>query len=244
MSYILDSLKKAEQKRRASEGVEVSAAHLAAPENRRSLWPRLLVPALLLNAALLVLWGVWQRPAPPAPSHSETAAAETRPAGETAAAGAAGRKSRPPSPATGESVPVGKPSPGPAAAAKGQGTAGKGMPAGVSRPDSGAIPMAVMPPVDTKRVARKETAGKGRPVTAQRKILSLDALPPSVRRTLPPLELSLHFYAADPGRRMVRLDGKLLRQGDRPAPGLTIREITRFGVVLETEGYLFEIPRP
>ncbi|TYP00340.1 type II secretion system (T2SS) protein B [Geothermobacter ehrlichii] len=220
MSYILDSLRKAERKRRAAqEGVDLPMPELDTAERKRSWWPEVLAAALLLNTVLFLVWAPWKHPAPP---RSEATAGKTLSAREAEAiARTASRKTV--SPVAQRSEPRETSSP-------------------VTAPSSAQPPVAA--PSAAKLSAGKEAGEARRPPATQQKILSLEALPPSISRSLPPLQLSMHFYAADPARRIVRLDGKLLRQGDRPAPGLTIREITRFGVVLEKDGYLFEIPRP
>lgn len=65
-----------------------------------------------------------------------------------------------------------------------------------------------------------------------------------VKDRLPELEISLHFYSADPARRMVRLNDRLLREGDTVADGLTIDEITQSSTVFDYHGLRFQFARP
>ena len=63
-----------------------------------------------------------------------------------------------------------------------------------------------------------------------------------VRRVLPPLVLTMHVYAQDPARRFVLLDDVRMVQGDAHK-GVTLREIRADGVVLESGGHAFFVPR-
>jgi general secretion pathway protein B len=54
--------------------------------------------------------------------------------------------------------------------------------------------------------------------------------------------LQLHFYSRRPKKRLVRLNGENLREGDRSGTGLTIEEIVADGVVLDFRGTRFLYP--
>lgn len=75
-------------------------------------------------------------------------------------------------------------------------------------------------------------------------MVPLDQLEPSVRAGLPPLQLSLHYYAPGTGNSMVRLDGVILREGDELQPGLLVDEIVADGVILSYKGRLILLHRP
>lgn len=67
MSFILDALKKLEQKRQQSSVPDLLTVHEPTPQEpkSRSMWPYLLMVALLLNAGILLLWlHPWQSEKP------------------------------------------------------------------------------------------------------------------------------------------------------------------------------------
>lgn len=68
-------------------------------------------------------------------------------------------------------------------------------------------------------------------------------LSPALRGQLPPLTLSMHFYIEDPQRRLVRINDQLLHEGDWAAEDVLIAEIVESGVVLDFSGRLFELRR-
>ena len=55
----------------------------------------------------------------------------------------------------------------------------------------------------------------------------------------PPLNLDLHVYYPEPGRRVVFINGRKYREGERLASGPLVREIVADGVVLTEDGRLF-----
>lgn len=68
-------------------------------------------------------------------------------------------------------------------------------------------------------------------------------LPPQLRAELPEIEISLHFFTSAPSARMVRINGRNLREGQLVNPHLTLQEITAEGVVLEFKGHVFTASR-
>lgn len=85
MSYILEALRKAEQERGLGRAPDLTTIHAVPAEKRRRVWLWLLVPALLVNAALLAVvaelpWrseqAARQPPASPAPAAPGASAPE------------------------------------------------------------------------------------------------------------------------------------------------------------------------
>ncbi|MBS0555975.1 MAG: general secretion pathway protein GspB [Proteobacteria bacterium] len=68
-------------------------------------------------------------------------------------------------------------------------------------------------------------------------------LPFATRKALPPINLSMHVYTADPKQRFVMLDGARLAEGDTTTDNVTVREIRPDGVVFEFQGQRFFFPR-
>lgn len=68
-------------------------------------------------------------------------------------------------------------------------------------------------------------------------------LPVEIQRSLPPLSFSVHIYSSDPTSRMVKVNGRVLREGDTISAGLLLDQITPDGVVLAFRGYRFRMSR-
>lgn len=62
-----------------------------------------------------------------------------------------------------------------------------------------------------------------------------------LRARMPDLNMSMHFYAKDPDRRLVRINGRLLREGARLSDDLELVEITPSGVTLDFLGKVFAL---
>ncbi len=70
-----------------------------------------------------------------------------------------------------------------------------------------------------------------------RKVYSLNDLPPSVRQTLPDIAISGHSYSADPSSRIVFINGKTMREGQVVTGDLRLEQITSDGIILSYHGY-------
>lgn len=90
-------------------------------------------------------------------------------------------------------------------------------------------------------VASPATVPAPMPPAAPGAILSLADLDPATRKALPPLQVSMHLWDADPSRRFVILDGDRRAEGDRVGPAV-ISAITRDGVMLEWNGRRIRVP--
>lgn len=95
----------------------------------------------------------------------------------------------------------------------------------------------------------REEIGQARPAPAEagarnigmaredRKVYSMDDLPPSVRQDLPPIAISGHSYSGDPALRLVMINGSTMREGQAITGGLRLEQITSDGVILSYQGY-------
>jgi general secretion pathway protein B len=70
----------------------------------------------------------------------------------------------------------------------------------------------------------------------------LASLPPDQRRELPPLVLGGSVWSDNPTARFVMLDGQVLHEGDRLAPGLVLEKIERRGLTLRWRDQRIEVP--
>lgn len=97
--------------------------------------------------------------------------------------------------------------------------------------------------------ATTEIVAVAKPVTApekiqpavEEKIIYWRQLPAGIQRELPQLLFSVHIYARQPASRMVKVNGRMLREGDQISPQVRLDEITRSGVILIYKGYRFRM---
>lgn len=105
-------------------------------------------------------------------------------------------------------------------------------------------------PAPTLTVPRQPEAAAAAPIATAPAAEPLEALPllahmlPSEREGLPPLRLSMHVYAAEPGARVVLIDGRRYHQGDAIERDLVVDEIRPDGVALAYRGRRFLLGRP
>lgn len=229
MSYILEALKKAEQKREREEGARPVAfsGEGAVHGKKRLLWPYFLVLALLLNAGILLLWMTpWQPEPPPREAASQPPA--------TASASTATQPAVVP--------------PQPVEAIKGKDLsppAAPKSPAG-ERPPAAVVPRAQEPqprPPAPEAPLPPAPPSAPLPKTAPppNRIVSLNELPPAVRGGLPPFTVSGHAYGPDPQTRVARINERILQEGQELTPGLKVEEIIPDGIIFSFQGYKFRV---
>jgi general secretion pathway protein B len=215
MSYILEALKKLEEKRRRAETPnDLLTHHESAPLHveRRAPWHYVVLAALILNAGLL-LW--WLRPWQPSGAHRvedhmESKASAAPPLPEAMARPE--RESGTPGKMTSESAPT---------------TEGR---------DNNVIPDSPgRPAVATEQADLNVAQNK----IGDRKVCNFNDLPPSVRQDLPAVTIAGHFYSSDPSSRIVVINGKIMREGQVIVGNMRLEQITPDGVVMSFQGYRF-----
>ncbi|HEX8948796.1 MAG TPA: general secretion pathway protein GspB [Dissulfurispiraceae bacterium] len=213
MSYILDALKKSEQRRRHGTVPDLLTAQdiAAARPGKRSVWLSLLVAVLAVNAGLLLWWlHPWRHAKPvmtaKAPVRQETVApapVAVPPPAVQAAPQQPVKKTEPVSERRKPRNPEAQ-----------KQTASQGFP-----PETGALPA--------------KQAGPSR------KTPDVGELPPAMQQELASLTISGHFYSARPDQRLVSVNGKIMREGQTTGTGLKLERITPDGVVFSYQGYRF-----
>ncbi|MDX8390241.1 MAG: general secretion pathway protein GspB [Mariprofundaceae bacterium] len=68
---------------------------------------------------------------------------------------------------------------------------------------------------------------------------SIQALPESLRQTLPTIHISAHIFAEKPDARLVMVNTQAMHEGDRISKELSIKEITQKGVVFQYQQHFF-----
>ncbi len=216
MSFILDALKKSDNSREQAKIPNLQTMHDPPPLKKAS--GRAIWP-YLLAAALVVNAGVlawWLG------SWGESeVAAERQPAVVTAE----------------RSAPV------PVARSLAQETAVPAVPP--RKPRQVVIPAAPQP-----SLAKALPQAPPQPVSPRAseppapRLYEWDELPQQVRSSVPELALSVHFYTDAPAQRMVRINGRILRQGQTVEGDLVLEEIVAEGVILTSRGYRFRVAKP
>lgn len=229
MSYILEGLKKLEQKRQQEE----KPPHLLtfqgnSPEKpeRKSIWPYLIFAVLLLNAGVFIWWIAPWRSTERNASPSQPVVRKSTPAAVKTIPFEPKRENKP----VLAKVPQ---QPGavnkPTTAIAGKGIKETPLPAVKESPASRQAPVAAStPPVKNK------PAADGR-------IMKLNELPSEIKNSLPDLKMSAHFYSADQQARFVRVNDRILHEGENSGEGLKVEEINPGGTVFNFKGYRFQI---
>jgi general secretion pathway protein B len=225
MSYILEALKKSDNKRPRGTVPDLYTDHTAMTHEpkRRSLKPYLLVLALLLNAGICGWWlRPWQSERPSAATLEPASAESMRKTSEVA-------------------LPVAAPAIKPPDVAQ------------TDQQDKPALATKIEPreSLETSLSIEQQRAQAASPSPAEPsapveldskpKILGMDELPLPVRQDLPDISFSLHYYTVNPSARMVRVNDRIVREGQELAPGLILEEITPTGVVFGYQGYRFHM---
>ena len=68
----------------------------------------------------------------------------------------------------------------------------------------------------------------------------LDELSAEVRAGMPEISLAGHTYSVDPQKRMIIINGRILKEGDMIDSQTTLTEITWEGVVIQSRGVRFQ----
>ena len=240
MSYILDALRKAEAQRGqgALPGLHTPppAGAAAAPSARLESGGRTLLALgalVLLTLAGVMAWRALERGSAAgtpvetaAPAGASTAVLEAAPIAApppaTPAPAAAARLTAPTPPAPGVAALPPPTSPLPA-------------PPGPPRAaQATASPTAAAP---TAAPSDAPAAAAAAPV----RLYKLAELPAEIRQQLPTLSVGGAMHSENAGSRMLILSGQVYREGEQPAPGLTLERIQLRSAVLAFKGYRFEI---
>ena len=253
MSYILDALKKLEQKRQQEGTISLLASQGQTPAKSKParIWIYLILAALVLNAGIIVWWvGPWKPAAKNRPQKIQAAGQVRVPASPTAA---------------GETVMqteyVGGKQPSPAKEAKEEGRAQAGRemrepppkpvattvqtPPAAGKPQAPQTPAASQKQTVQQKPAPVEQVYNEPPVKPEPKppkdgrVQRIADLPASISSGLPEFKMSLHYYIADPKARFARINDKTLREGDFLAEGLKVDEVTAAGVIMNCRGWRF-----
>ena len=219
MSYILEALKKSEKERQREVIPDLQADHSPPPAKRQGRKPfALLLPVGVVLAVVAIAVLVWRQffleDVPNLDGSVKTAAVSVVPVRE-------------PEP---ELVPLitGKPAGGEPVALQ-----------------------AVVPEQQTPEVVPDDVVGDvvsaspAQPAAIETSVSAiplLEELPTLLQNSLPDLHFAGHVYGDEASKRMIIINNRIAREGDRISDGLSLEEITPDGVLLRYEGEVFRVP--
>lgn len=231
MSYILEGLKKLEQKRQLEKGAPDLLAFQAESPHKTNKWPiwlYLLFAILFLNAGAMIWWiGPWRS------SGRSTPAQQPATQQGTSMAVTESSDKQTPSKTT-QTNEIQQPK---VASASPVVTAGKETNNSL-RPVAKETPVAVQSVTKVSVSPEPKGGIKSKP-PVDGHVVKLNELPSDIRNTLPALKMSAHFFSADKQARFARINDKILHEGEILNDGLKVEEINPGGAVFSYKGYRF-----
>lgn len=230
MSYILDALRKSDQQRKhgAAPTLRMVPVAAVAPKQPAFLLYGLFA-AVLLGAGIAIGWlRPWQPVQPPAP---QAVAAKPLDSSPRQAAPVPPGITREPVPELRpqQSVPAAQSAPAPA-------PMNRVKPAGANAMTRSTAPIAAKTAPKEATPAPEESVDTGR---RKQKVMTMAELPVPMKDQIPKMSINVHVYSSEPADRLVGIDGRVLREGDYPAPDLRLEQITPDGMILSYKGYRF-----
>lgn len=80
---------------------------------------------------------------------------------------------------------------------------------------------------------------KGR--VSEHRIFNIRELPVDIQQSLPKLSMSVHIYNPEPASRLVKINGRTMKEGEELSSGLKLTEIIEDGAILSYHGYRFYV---
>lgn len=248
MSFILDALKKLEEKRQRGSVPDLMTIHVPVPHEmkKRLIWPYLILGALILNAALLLVWlHPWKQSSSPAvnkyvapqstaadkksPPQSAVQIPSVKPVTEVQ------HKEQLPA-KTGKQKSVPEPS---------SRISSVNAETPVKRPPDIQLPkpttvksLKVQPPLESSSTHGPRPADVNKTITGNG-IPELNQLPQGIQSEIPQLKILGDIYSNSPDTRLININGDIYKEGDTVAKNLKVAEITETGVVLDYNGTRF-----
>lgn len=246
MSYILDALKKLEKERKRGRIPGLSEQDsIVYHSQKKSAWPYMLISLLLLIAGVLIAW-FFLLPSKNRVS-PDTSATTLKTINQ-------------------DSTENTKPSPlvlppsqtldtRPAPAVNGDGTLpkmknDKAMNSAVTGKDD--LNKTSVAPAESSQKDSQETRKVSEPTQTEpisetppeplvrKKLYKISELPPSVRESLQKFfTITAYMYSSTPSERMVRINDRMMREGQELEPGIRIEEIVSDGVILSYMKFRF-----
>ncbi len=230
MSFILDALKKLEQKKQNTAAPDIMTVHI--PElkrtEKRPILLYLVLVSLILNIGILALWLYPTSLISPVPLNSAkeniTTLKKQAPQSDNASeepgktlSSNTTPKEQPPAVKLKETVKVRK------------------------KPDVRYEETSAEQKLQNKPLAPNEQLHVGAGTITENGIPELNRLPAALQSEIPQIAIYGHIYSDSPATRLININGNILREGDTAAKNLKVEEITENGVVFNYQGTRFII---
>jgi general secretion pathway protein B len=236
VSYILEALKKLEQKRQqeGTPNLLTLQGDATKVRKKRRVWPYITLGVFLLNGIIvLVLFWIapWKHAGQPLSKTSRVARESTTPPPVTVlqekkeqpVAETKKDVALPEKKDETQSVPSQPPAPVP------------GKVASESMPPK-AAPVQATPPIKT---SPESSPREIKPIKPSNKVLSIKELPAAIKGSLPELKMTVHSYNEQPQSRFVVMNNNTIREGQSMNTDLKVEQITPNGVILNYQGHRF-----
>lgn len=257
MSYILDALKKSGQERQQETPPHLQPLHYTPPSfkganvSQRRRWPWLLCAGLLVSGGLLT-WSAWKSSEPAGqltPSVSLIVPETGKPLDpvivhpekfDDGYQHLPKKEFSPPQPESPQPKKVERSAVAPAVSpAVAKPTAARGKknsePVKIKKTREKNI---LPPPAETTVIGSPPLVATEKPKST---VPYLQDLPPQVQEELPKLQFAGHAYAEDPAKRMIIINGRIMKEGDRIDALTKLAEITWEGVIINSKGVRFRV---
>ncbi|RJQ16242.1 MAG: hypothetical protein C4560_09920 [Nitrospiraceae bacterium] len=238
MSFILDALKKLEQKRQRDAVPNLMTVHVPEQEEqkRRPMWQYLLLAAMVLNAGVFTAWlRPWEAKEQNTAIHSEAMPNTAIPKSS-----------------------IGEKTPSPGTSKERQAETKVQEPAQVEEKPSedtttppetksgdpkrsSSVKTSKQPPAEDIKSAPAAGQSDTPDAVATNDIPELNRLPAALQGEIPGISILGHVYSNSPNTRMVNINGDLFREGDNITDNLKIEEIVETGVILNYKGTKFRL---
>ncbi|HAM49492.1 MAG TPA: hypothetical protein DCP92_01870 [Nitrospiraceae bacterium] len=267
MSYILEALKKSEQKRQRDAATDLMTFQtpVTIEPKKRPMLQFLLLVVLLVNAGIFLAWLHPWRTENSTPAVAQTAQKQRTEPSVPVPSVAAVQQAQPlqnkddeqrKDPAVAQTAQEQRPEPSapvPSVAAVQQAQPLQ------NKDEEQRKTLAQPPPTAAKgrpkgrsQTAHGEATAMNHPAAelsnpkqsagiTDGRVLNLNELPVSVLKSLPEIKISLLYYHADSSSRLARINEQTIHEGDVLNGGPKVEEITKSGVIFSYQGYRFRI---
>jgi general secretion pathway protein B len=236
VSYILEALKKLEQKRQqeGTPNLLTLQGDATKVRKKRSVWPYLTLGVFLLNGiiVLLLFWiAPWKHAGPPLSQTSRVARESTTPPPVTVLP----EKNEQPVAETKKDVPP--------LEKKDVTQSAPSQPP--THPPSKVVVEAAQPktapvqPPTPIKTSPESSPREIKPIKPSNKVLSIKELPAAIKGGLPELKMTVHSYNEHPQSRFVVMNNNTIREGQSINADLKVEQITPNGVILNYQGHRF-----
>lgn len=229
MSYILEALKKSERERGHGVAPGIQTVHSSSLNyhvSKRSLWPWILITAVMLNLVALAYFAFNN------PEHTGTLENSITEESSAQVVTTTGTQAAEKPVVNNISID--------SEAAPSQRSAQIALPATTAQ-TPGAQEFRSQASNRTPEVNAPQPSESNTRIELPISMQAVDImqLPDDIRAHIPNMEFSAHVYSSNPMQRSVVINGRFMEEGERMNEDFILKEITSTGVIMDFKGYLF-----